>query len=172
MREFRNSVKYCLTFLFCVAFRALPKPPNLEPVMTATMPFAKEFGGLAGFVFAAFSMVAFDFLSGRVGYWTIYTSLAYGVIGYAAWTWFSSKKEIKGRDYAAFAFLATIFYDVITAAAFGVQFGQSLEATFIGQIPFTLLHLLGNVCMGYFISPVLQRWVMANPKLELGVCLG
>jgi hypothetical protein len=171
MRKLRNSIKYTLAFLFCVFVRILPKPPNIEPIMTASMPFAKEFGGYTGFLFAAFSIIALDVIMGRVGYWTVYTSLAYGVVGYAAW-WWLNKKEAKGKDYLVFAFFATIFYDVVTALVFGVQFGQSLEATFMGQIPFTLYHLLGNLPMAYFLSPLLHKWIVANPKLELEFALG
>jgi hypothetical protein len=171
MSGFKNSVKYVLALLFCVFVRILPRPPNVEPVMTATMPFAKEFGGYAGFAFAAFSMLALDFVSGRVGYWTIYTALAYGVVGYTAWAWLSRKKEARGIDYAKFAFFATIFYDAVTAAAFGMQFGQSLQVTLIGQIPFTLYHLLGNFLMAYLVSPLIHKWIVTNPKLELDVSL-
>ncbi len=172
MKELRNSAKCILAFIFCVFVRVLPRPPNVEPVMTASMPFAKEFGGYAGFLFAALSVIALDVVVGRVGYWTVYTSVAYGVVGYAAWWWLSNKKEAKGKDYLAFAFFATIFYDAVTALAFGMQFGQSLEVTLIGQIPFTLYHLLGNLPMAYFLSPLLYKWIVANPKLELEFALG
>jgi hypothetical protein len=140
--------------------------------MTASMPFAKEFGGYAGFIFAAFSVIALDVVVGRAGYWTVYTSVAYGIVGYAAWWWLSSKKEVRGRDYAVFAFFATIFYDVVTAMAFGMQFGQSFEVTLLGQIPFTLYHLLGNLPMAYFLSPLLHKWIVANPRLELELAPG
>ena len=172
MSGFKNSVKYVLALLLCVFFRILPRPPNIEPVMSASMPFAKEFGGYAGFAFAAFSMITLDFASGRVGYWTLYTALAYGVVGYMAGAWLSRKKEAKGMDYAKFAFFATIFYDAVTAAAFGMQFGQSLQVTLIGQIPFTLYHLLGNLTLAYFASPLIRKWIVTNPKLELDVSLG
>lgn len=172
MVELRNSAKYVLTFLFCVFVRVIPRPPNIEPVMTASMPFAKEFGKYAGFAFAALSVLALDIIVGRVGYWTVYTSLAYGIVGYAAWWWLSSKKEVRGKDYLIFAFFATIFYDIVTALAFGMQFGQSLEVTLLGQIPFTLYHLLGNLPMAYFLSPLLHRWIVANPKLEVEFALG
>ena len=172
MNGFRNSVKYILALLFCVFVRILPRPPNLEPVMTATMPFAKGFGGYAGFAFGAFSMITLDFVSGRVGYWTFYTAVAYGIVGYMAWAWLSRKKEVKGLDYAKFAFVATIFYDAVTALAFGMQFGQGLQVTLIGQIPFTLYHLLGNLPMACLVSPLIHRWIVANPKLELDVSLG
>lgn len=172
MKALRNSIKYALALLFCVFVRILPRPPNIEPIMSASMPIANEFGGYAGFLFAAFSMTALDVIVGRVGYWTVYTSLAYGVVGYAAWAWLSKKKEVRGRDYAAFAFFATIFYDAVTALAFGMQFGQSPGATLIGQIPFTAYHLLGNVPLACFASPLIHRWIAANPRLELNISLG
>lgn len=168
----RDSFKYALTFLFCVFVRILPRPPNVEPIMTSSMPLAKEFGGYAGFLFAAFSVAALDFIEGRAGYWTVYTSLAYGIVGYAAWWWLSRKKEVKGRDYLVFALFATIFYDAVTALAFGMQFGQSLGVTIAGQIPFTAYHLLGNLTMGYFLSPLIQKWIVANPRLNLEFALG
>jgi uncharacterized membrane protein len=165
--KLRNSVKYMLALLFCIFVRILPRPPDIEPVMTACMPIAKEFGSYSGFLFAAFSMVALDFIVGRVGYWTVYTAVAYGIVGYIAGVWLARKNEARGRDYAVFAFFATIFYDAVTALAFGMQFGQTLEATLAGQIPFTIYHLIGNVLLAYFISPVLHKWIVANPKLEL-----
>lgn len=167
MSKLRNSAKYVLALLFCVFVRILPRPPDIEPVMTACMPISKEFGRYSGFVFAAFSMVALDFVVGRVGYWTAYTAAAYGIVGYIAGAWLAGKKDVRGRDYATFAFFATIFYDAVTALAFGMQFGQSLGATLAGQIPFTVYHLLGNVTLAYFISPLLHKWIVANPKLEL-----
>ena len=172
MNRFRESAKYVLLLFFCVFVRILPRPPNIEPVMSASMPISRKFGGYSGFVFAAFSVVALDFMVGRLGYWTAYTAIAYGIVGYAAALWLSRKKEVKGREYAEFALLATIFYDAVTALAFGIQFGQSLEATIIGQIPFTAYHVMGNVVLAYFVSPVLYKWIVANPKLELNISTG
>jgi len=172
VNKLRDSAKYMLTLFFCIFVRILPRPPNIEPIMGASMPVAKGFGKYSGFAFAAFSVVALDFIVGRVGYWTVYTALAYGIVGYAAGAWFARKKEVRGREYAEFALFATIFYDAVTALAFGMQFGQSLEATITGQIPFTAYHLLGNLILAYFVSPVLYKWVVANPKLELNITLG
>lgn len=172
MNRLRESAKYILALLFCVFVRILPRPPNIEPIMSASMPISRRFGSCSGFIFAAFSVVALDFIVGRVGYWTVYTALAYGMVGYAAALWLSRKKEVKGREYAEFALFATIFYDAVTALAFGMQFGQNLEATIIGQIPFTAYHLVGNVILAYFVSPLLYKWIVANPKLELNIAIG
>jgi hypothetical protein len=46
-------------------------------------------------------------------------------------------------------------------------FGQSFQEAFIGQIPFTGYHLLGNVALGALISPLIYRLVIKNPRFEI-----
>ena len=44
----KNWVKYAIGFVVCFAIRLVPfRPPNVEPVMTATMPFSKRFGWIS-----------------------------------------------------------------------------------------------------------------------------
>ena len=45
-------------------------------------------------------------------------------------------------------------------------FGQSFAEAAIGQLPFTAYHLLGNVAFGALLSPLILRWIVANPRLE------
>lgn len=67
-----------------------------------------------------------------------------------------------------FALVATIIYDVVTGVVLGpVLFGGSMREAFIGQIPFTLKHLLGNVILGAVLSPALERWVLQNERLNM-----
>ena len=169
MKQIKNSLKYFFSLLLCVFVRLMPRPPNIEPVMFTAMPLSKEFGKYAGFIYASFAIILLDSIEGRVGYWTLYTLLAYGLVGYAAAIWFSKQKITDGKNYAVFAFFATIFYDITTASLFGLQFGQSFEATMLGQIPFTLYHLIGNMTFAYFLSPVVHKWIITNQKLELNL---
>ena len=39
-------------------------------------------------------------------------------------------------------------------------FHQSFIVSLIGQIPFTLLHLLGNVSFAIVLSPAIERWLV------------
>jgi uncharacterized membrane protein len=171
MKRVKNLFKYFLSLLLCVFVRLAPRPPNIEPIMFTTMPLSKEFGKYAGFIYASFAIILLDTLQGRVGYWTLYTSFTYGLIGYASALWFSKQKITKGKEYAIFAFFSTIFYDLITASIFGLQFGQSLQVTIMGQIPFTLYHLLGNLTFAYFLSPIVHKLIITNPRLELSVAV-
>jgi len=134
----------------------------VEPVMALTTPYAKAYGALAGFAFAAVTVASYDFVSGRVGAWTLYTAAAYGLVGlFAA----SFLRKRSGRvHYAAYALVATVAYDAVTAFLFGLQFGQPLWMTFLGQIPFTINHVVGNVVLTAVFSPLIYAHVLAGPE--------
>lgn len=134
--------------------------PNVEPVMAASLPYAKRYGALLGAGFAFLGMVAYDFISGRLGLWTVYTGIAYAAVGYAAGS-FLKGKAAGWKAFAGFGAAGTLFFDFTTALAFGWQFGQTLEVTLLGQVPFTLYHLAGNVAFCAVFSPLLYRHVFA-----------
>lgn len=68
-----------------------------------------------------------------------------------------------------FAIAATIFFDLLTGVLLGpVLFGGSMREAFIGQIPFTVKHLLGNIFLAATVSPAIDRWAVSNRQLELG----
>ena len=159
--------KFLLGWVLCFGFRFLSKqipsfPPNVEPVMATTMPFGRYYGALGGFLFAALTIVLFDASQNLLGTWTLVTALTYGAIGAAS-------SLILGRfrehvfAYVAFAFVATIAYDLITGVFFGpVLFGGSFYDAFIGQIPFTINHLLGNLALAAVVSPLVSKWIVRN----------
>ena len=164
----RNWPKYLIGWAFCFALRLLPyRPANLEPVMAATMPFGKVFGLFAGFVFGFLSIVLYDVATNLVGIWTLVTAMSYGLVGLAAGLYFRNRKG-SVTNYVLFAILATIAYDLVTGVLMGpVLFGGSMREAFLGQIPFTLQHLLGNVILAAVVSPLLERWVLTNERLEI-----
>jgi len=48
-----------------------------------------------------------------------------------------------------------------------LPYGMSIEQILIGQIPFTINHLLGNVALCFIVSPLLYHYVFMNEKLDL-----
>jgi Cu/Ag efflux pump CusA len=46
-----------------------------------------------------------------------------------------------------------------------IFFHQSLMASIIGQIPFTLLHLLGNIIFAILLSPAIDK-ILIKKKSE------
>lgn len=161
----KSWIKYIIAFLSVLIFRLIPfRAPNLEPIMAVIMPLGKIYGGLMSFIFSALSIVIYDSLTSGIGIWTLITALIYGAVGYGSHFYFKNRSGWK--SYASYAFIATIFYDALTGLTIGpLFFGQSFMVSLIGQIPFTLLHLLGNVSFAIVISPVIEMWMAKSESV-------
>ena len=167
-----HALKYLIGFAVVFLVRLLPfRPPNVEPVMATMMPFAKRFGALSGFVFASLSIVLFDAVTSGWGVWTLVTALAYGALGVASYYFFRTRESC-AKNYVLFAVFGTLFYDAVTGLTIGpLLWGQSFSVALAGQIPFTLLHLTGNLLFAAVVSPALYRWVVANQQLTVSTLL-
>jgi len=163
-----HALKFLIGFAVVFLFRLVPfRPPNVEPVMATMMPFAKRFGALSGFVFAALSIVLFDAVTSGWGLWTLVTALVYGSLGLASYYFFRNR-ESSAKNYVVFAVIGTLFYDAVTGLTIGpLLWGQPFMVALAGQIPFTLLHLAGSVTFAAFLSPALYRWVASKEELRV-----
>lgn len=163
----KKNLKYLIAFISVLAFRLIPfRAPNIEPVLAIQMPFAKTYGKLYAFLFGALSIVVLDLFTSELGIWTLITALTYGVLGLGAVYYF--KKRSGWKNYAGFAVFATILYDAVTGLTIGpLLFGVPFMVALIGQIPFTILHLLGNVSFAIVLSPAIERWTSkADSKIK------
>ena len=158
----KNWIKYIITFISVMAFRLMPfRAPNVEPIMAVIMPIGKTYGGIMSFVFGALSIVIYDSVTSGVGVWTLVTALTYGLLGFGAQYYFKNRSGWK--SYASYAFIATILYDAITGLTIGpLFFHQSFMVSLVGQIPFTILHLLGNVSFAIVLAPSIERWLIKS----------
>ncbi len=163
--KFFDWLKYGFGLAFCVLLRLFSIAPNIEPIMGFTMPFAKKHGRAAGMVFALVAMISIDFFTQRLGLWTLYTALAYAAVGFAA-GWFFEARKANRKNFLLFSVAGTLFFDVVTALLFGLQFHQPLALTIAGQIPFTLYHLAGNAAMALLLSPAVL-WVLEKTPSEI-----
>ena len=156
---FQHGLRFLVSFGIVLVLRLIPwKMPNLEGVMATLMPVSKRYGGFAGFIYGALSIVLFDAITGRVGLWTLITALSYGAIGAWASYAFAKKRPTTG-DFVKFSIVATLSYDFVTGVLMGpALFGMSFTAAFIGQIPFTGYHLLGNILLSALVAPALLKW--------------
>ena len=163
-----NYFAYFFGLIFCILLRLIPfRPPNIEPILTTQMPFAKKYGKWLGFSFGFLSIILYDVLTAKIGLWTLITATAYGSIGLCASMYFKNK-ENKAWNYAKFAIVATIFYDAVTGLTMGpILFHQSIMSAIIGQIPFTLLHLAGNISFAILLSPLIYKYIIENKKFAL-----
>lgn len=164
----QNWSKFLIIFLATFLVRLLPfRAPNLEPILAIQMPFARIFGGVASFAFAFFSIVIHDSFTAGLGVWTIVSATVYGAMGLWAVQYFKNKKN-SSLEYAKFAIMSTLVFDAVTGLSVGpLAFGQSFSSAFFGQIPFTLLHLAGNVSFAFILSPAIYNFIINKEKREV-----
>lgn len=167
LMKINNAVKYAIGIIVVFLIRLIPfRIPNIEPMMATIMPFAKKFKALSGFVFGFFSIVVYDIFTSGIGVWTWVTAVMYGLVGVFA-SLYLEKKKNKARYYIGYSVVATLVYDAVTGIGIGMLFfHQTFMVTFLGQIPFTALHLAGNIAFAGLLSPLIYKWVIENKNLE------
>lgn len=134
--------------------------------MATTMPFSRAYGALVGCAFAVLSILLFDIVTGTLGVQTVFTVLAYGIVGWWSAGYF---KKNKGNtiNYVRFAIMGTLFFDAVTGLTVGpIFFHQSFLQSLVGQIPFTALHLLGNVALAFILSPAIYKILIKKKEKE------
>lgn len=161
------SIKALIGWLICLVWRLLPgRAPNLEPILALQMPYAKRYGGLAAFVFGFLSILMYDILTAKVGVWTWITAFVYALLGPLA-SWYFATKKASSWNFIRFSVLATIFYDAATGLTIGPMFNnQPFIGALIGQIPFSILHLMGNVVLAAVLSPLVYKWIALEKEVS------
>jgi uncharacterized membrane protein len=169
-QSFAGLPKYVVGFISTLIFRLLSPIFglwNISPLMATELAGAKAYGPWVGGLYGAFSMALVDIIMGKVGIWTIVTSITYGLVGVLGF-YFLANRNPSARNFVVISIIGTLFFDLITGVLMGpLLFGGSFAAAAIGQIPFTLRHLAGNVFFATVLAPWFYKKIMTNPKMEL-----
>jgi len=161
-----GSFKFILGWTAVFLFRLIPfRPPNFEPMLATVMPFSKRYGVTGSFFFGFLGIVLYDAVTSGWGNWTWVTAICYGLLGAGA-HYFFKHREASVRNFLIFGIPGTVAYDAVTMFIGPIFSGQSLAVAFVGQIPFTLMHVLGTTVFAVLLSPVLYRWVVQNEAME------
>lgn len=165
----KNPIKIISLFIVGLLVRLLPfRAPNLEPIMAMQMPLARKYGSVYAFLFGFLSIALYDSVTAGFGVWTLIAGFAYGLVGIGASLYF--KNRTGWKNYAKYAFVATIAFDAATGLTMGpIFFGQPFMAAVLGQIPFTAIHLLSNVSFAIVLSPMIERWVMKESDVLVSI---
>jgi uncharacterized membrane protein len=162
--------KYILGFIFTIVFRLITPAlglSNISPLMATELAGTKGFGPVAGGVYGFLSMVILDLIVGRVGMWTLVTGICYGIVGFWGGYYLKSR-DAKARNFVLASVIGTLFFDLVTGVLMGpLLFDQSFYSAFVGQIPFTIKHLAGNIFFAIVLAPWFYNKIIENPKIEL-----
>lgn len=147
-----------LGFISAMLYRFIPfRPPNVEPVMSILMPFSKKAGKIELFFFGFLSIFIYDYFTAGLGTYTLTAGICYGIIGIWSSVYFS-KRKFSLKNYAICSAIGILFFDVITGVVLGPLLGGgSFYIALMGQIPFTVLHLMGSTLFAVTLSPVIEK---------------
>ena len=162
--------KYAAGFAGTLVFRLLSPFLglwNVSPLMATQLAGSKAYGPWVGGLYGALSIALLDILVGKAGLWTVITAITYGVMG--VWgAYFFKNRSASAWNFVLASIAGTLFFDLITGVLMGpLLYGQSWVVAIVGQIPFTLHHLAGNVFFASVLAPWFYRKVMENHTWEI-----
>ncbi|MFA6295276.1 MAG: DUF6580 family putative transport protein [Candidatus Paceibacterota bacterium] len=162
--------KYIAGFVAVLIFRLISPFMglwNISPLMSTELAGSKAYGPWTGGLYGALSIILVDILMGKIGSWTIITSICYGIVG--VWgAYFLKNRQASAWNFVTASIVGTLFFDLVTGVFMGpILFGQPWISALVGQIPFTARHLVGNVFFASVLAPWFYKKVMSNPKWSL-----
>src|SRR3989344_2258262 len=137
-----GTLKFLIGWTAVFLFRLIPfRPPNFEPMLATVMPFSKRYGPAGSFLFGFLGIVLYDAVTSGWGSWTWITAVCYGLLGLSA-HYFFNNRQASVKNFLIFGVPGTVCYDAVTMMIGPVFGNQSLVVALVGQIPFTLMHVL------------------------------
>lgn len=168
----KKFLKYLASLFFCNTYRLLKIFPNNDPIMGFAMPFARRDKWWQALLFPIIAMVSFDFITMKVGVWTIGTAATYGLIGLLFYAYFKGKKKAGLATYAKGSAAGILIFDFFTGPVMSSWlFKVPFYVAFLGQIPFTAMHLASGVTLAMLIVPVMDPAVRPEVHALATSCL-
>lgn len=163
----RNVFKLALSLLIANAIRLLRIIPNNDPIMSMALPYSKRSAAITSFLFPFITMASFDMVTNAVGPWTAVTSVTYGLLGLAFHYVLRGREKVGMKSYLGYGVAGVLVFDFITGVlATPFLFGMPVWQALVGQIPFTAMHLLTTVGFIIIVTPLLDREVLRNERLN------
>lgn len=162
--------KYIAGFLGTLLFRLLSPFMglwNISPLMATELAGSKAYGPWVGGIYGALSIAMLDILVGKAGSWTVITAVTYGCVGVLG-AYFLKIRHATAWNFVLASIIGTLFFDFMTGILMGpLMYNQPWMEAIVGQIPFTIRHLAGNILFAGVLAPWFYRNIMENQKWEL-----
>ena len=162
----RGAVKFVLSIFISNIIRLFSFIPNNDPIMALMLPYSKQKNKLMAFLFPFITMVSFDAITGHIGVLTIVTAITYGTLG-LFFVFIFKNRKVGIKSYLLSGAFGVLVFDFITGCiAFPILFNLPFDQAFIGQIPFTLIHLTTVSAFVLIITPLVDEHILENKSLN------
>ncbi len=148
--------------------------PNIEPLYASSVFVGLHQNYWHTFLFTAASIVIFDFFTAGFGPWTVVTAFLYGLLGLAMVKFSKHNSTVVSKNtrllnLLSVTVLGTLAYDFLTGCLLGpLMFNQNFFEAVVGQIPFSVVHVLGNAVlvtsMIFLYEKLAGYWFLVNEK--------
>ena len=161
-----GAIKFVLSIIISNIIRLFSFIPNNDPIMALMLPYSKQSNKVIAFLFPFVTMVSFDIITGRLGLLTVVTSVTYGGLG-LFFVFIFKNGQVGIKSYLLSGAFGVLVFDFITGCiAFPILFNLPFEQAFIGQIPFTLIHLTTVSAFVLVITPLADKHILKNKFLR------
>jgi uncharacterized membrane protein len=150
------------------AIRLIKIIPNNDPIMSMALPFSRRSSALTSVLFPLITMVSFDVVTGYVGAWTAVTAIMYGLIGLCFHYFLKGRENVGIKTYLGCGIVGVLAFDLVTGViATPLLFPpMTFMEALIGQMPFTLMHLITTSAFIIVVTPLLDKQVLMNARLD------
>ncbi|AJF59622.1 MAG: hypothetical protein J4224_00150 [Candidatus Diapherotrites archaeon] len=160
--------KYAFGLIGCNIYRLARVFPNNDPIMGIMLPFARKDKWWKAPAFAFLTMFSFDLVTSGIGLWTWVTAITYALLGAAFHFYFRFKEKVSIKTYLGAGALGVLAFDFVTGVLLGpALFGMPIEMAFLGQIPFTIMHLMSVSALIIVVTPYLDKDAENVPVIVL-----
>ncbi|OGB84116.1 hypothetical protein A3F66_02880 [candidate division TM6 bacterium RIFCSPHIGHO2_12_FULL_32_22] len=112
----------------------------LDPIYALLFIWPRNLAKKYLIIWVFFNFFIFDYVSNQIGMWTIFCPMAYIFVAICFYKFFK-----KPNLYSVI--LSTVIIDFVTASLGPVFFSQFWSEMLVGQIPFTMSHLMSNAAV-------------------------
>ncbi len=154
---------YASSFAFTFVWRLVTHfigGAQISPLMAGQLAGAKAVGPWTTALYGAMNIVLIDLATNEIGLNTPVCALVYGLVGVIGW-WYLRTRKSNIVNLTLLSVGLTIFYDLATGLTLPVlQYHMSFYEALVGQIEFTMRHLLGNVLFtNIFFAATFAPWL-------------
>ena len=163
-----NRFKLVLSMVIANAIRLIRIIPNNDPIMSMALPFSRRSSALTSLLFPLITMASFDIVTNSVGPWTAVTAATYGLIGLGFHYFLKGREKAGIKTYLGCGILGVLAFDLVTGViATPLLFPpMTFMQALVGQIPFTLMHLVTTCGFIIVVTPLLDKQVLLNSRLD------
>jgi len=152
--------KYIAGAVVANLYRLLRVFPNSDPIMGFVIPAAKNEKWWKAPLFAFATMFVFDFFTSGIGVWTWITAGTYSVVALGA-KYFLNHRKSSIASFLSAGAIGVIVFDAITGPIMSTFiFNQPIIITTLGQVPFTVMHLVSASFGILIVSPFYDTEIM------------